>query len=121
MKQLLIIGLGSGIGGMLRYGVFLLWHSKEPNAFPWATLLVNLLGSFLIGGIFALAAKENISNETRLFLATGILGGFTTFSAFSYECLEMFRHEQWIMGLLYISSSILGGIILAFLGYLLAK
>lgn len=121
MKQILFIGLGSGIGGMLRYAVFLMWQQKGNTVFPWATLSVNWLGSFLIGGVFAFLAKESISNELRLFLATGILGGFTTFSAFSFECIEILRQQQWTLALLYILASVVGGLGLAFLGFSLAK
>ncbi len=121
MKQLLFIGLGSGVGGMLRYSCALWLQSKGNTGFPWATFFVNLVGSFLIGCVFSLFNKELISNDVRLFLATGLIGGFTTFSAFSYECLEMIRMQQWTLCIIYILASIVCGLGLAFLGFSLFK
>jgi CrcB protein len=85
MKIILAIGIGSFIGGILRYLLSLFIQNKFLSAFPFGTMSVNILGCFLIGLVFGLSDRGNISMEARLFLATGFLGGFTTFSAFSNE------------------------------------
>jgi len=115
LKNLLLVGLGGSIGSMARYAVSLLIRSKS---FPYATLSVNVIGSFIIGVVFAISIKEaGLSNNWRLFLATGICGGFTTFSAFSLENMELLQNGKIGMALSYIIFSILLGIIATFLGY----
>ncbi|MEO6253877.1 MAG: fluoride efflux transporter CrcB [Ferruginibacter sp.] len=115
IKNLLVVGLGGGIGSMLRYAAGLLISSKY---FPYATLAVNIIGSFIIGIVFAMSIKEEgLSAPWKLFLATGICGGFTTFSAFSLENMELLQNGKAGMAIIYIMLSILLGIIAAFLGY----
>jgi CrcB protein len=115
LKNLLLVGLGGSIGSIARYAVSLLIRSKS---FPYATLSVNVIGSFIIGVVFAMSIKEaGLSNNWRLFLATGICGGFTTFSAFSLENMELLQNGKIGMALSYIIFSILLGIIATFLGY----
>ncbi|MEP7255045.1 MAG: fluoride efflux transporter CrcB [Ferruginibacter sp.] len=115
IKNLLLVGLGGGIGSMLRYGTALLINTK---LFPYATLTVNIIGSFIIGIVFALTVKEEVlSQQWKLFLATGICGGFTTFSAFSLENLGLLQSGKYGMAITYISLSIILGIIATFLGY----
>ncbi len=118
IKNLLLVGLGGGIGSVLRYAAGLLISSKY---FPYATLAVNIIGSFIIGIVFAMSIKEpGISTQWKLFLATGICGGFTTFSAFSMENLELFQNGKVVIAVSYILLSIVLGIGAAFLGYQLA-
>jgi fluoride exporter len=115
LKNFLFVGLGGAAGSMLRYAVSLLLAGR---AFPMATLLVNITGSFLIGLILALAVKnENFAGNWKLFLATGICGGFTTFSAFSAENLQLLQTGKTGLSLLYIVASIVAGIVAAWLGY----
>ncbi|MGB4846153.1 MAG: fluoride efflux transporter CrcB [Ferruginibacter sp.] len=117
IKNLLLVGLGGGIGSMLRYAGSLLIGSKM---FPYATLSVNIIGSFIIGVIFALCIKEDVVlNNWKLFVATGICGGFTTFSAFSLENMGLLQSGKYGMALTYIGLSILLGIGATFLGYLI--
>jgi len=117
IKNLLLVGLGGSIGSMVRYAVSLLTNSK---LFPYATLSVNIIGSFIIGIVFALSIKEaGLSNNWRLFLATGICGGFTTFSAFSLENMGLLQSGRFGIALTYIILSIVLGIAATFLGYLL--
>jgi CrcB protein len=117
IKNLLLVGLGGGIGSMLRYGSSLLIQSK---LFPYATLAVNITGSFIIGIVFAMSIKEEaLLNNWKLFLATGICGGFTTFSAFSLENMGLLQSGKYGMALTYIFLSIILGIGATFLGYLL--
>jgi len=115
IKNLLLVGLGGGIGSMLRYATGLLINTK---IFPYSTLLVNILGSFVIGIIFALSIKEqSIAAHWKLFVATGICGGFTTFSAFSLENMGLLQSGKYGMAFTYIALSILLGIAATFLGY----
>lgn len=115
MKTALLIGLGSFIGGMLRYGVSLIQKEFAGN-FPWATLSVNLIGCFLIGIVYGWSSKGNTDTIWQLFLTTGILGGFTTFSAFSLETVNMFRSGQTGFALLYILISVLVGLLATLIG-----
>ena len=117
LKNLLLVGLGGGLGSILRYGSSLIINSK---LFPYATLAVNIIGSFIIGIVFAMSIKEEaLSNNWKLFLATGICGGFTTFSAFSLENMGLLQSEKFGMALTYIFLSVGLGILATFLGYLL--
>lgn len=102
---------------MLRYISSLLITTK---IFPYATLAVNIIGSFIIGIVFAMSIKDGaISNNWKLFLATGICGGFTTFSAFSLENMGLLQNGKIGMAFTYIGLSMLLGIGATFLGYLL--
>ncbi|KUO66770.1 MAG: camphor resistance protein CrcB [Lutibacter sp. BRH_c52] len=121
MRILLLIGTGSFIGGVLRYALSQFIQTKFLSAFPFGTLAVNIIGCFAIGIVFALSEKTNMSPEMRLFLATGICGGFTTFSAFSNETLSLMRDGQLLYASAYISSSVLFGIFATFLGYSILK
>ena len=115
LRNILFVGLGGAIGSMLRYGISLLMITKY---FPYATLAVNIIGSFLIGLIFALSIKEeSFFYNWRIFLATGICGGFTTFSAFSLENLGLLQNGKYGMALIYITISIIGGILATWMGY----
>jgi CrcB protein len=121
MKLALIIGIGSFIGGFSRYLLSLFIQAKTTSPFPLHTLIVNIIGCFFIGIIFGFFDKGQIANEWKLFLATGILGGFTTFSAFSIETLTLFREGYTGYALLYIFASVLLGLLLTCLAYILIK
>jgi CrcB protein len=115
IKNILLVGLGGSIGSMARYAASLLIQSKS---FPYATLVVNIIGSFIIGFVFAMSIKEaGLSNNWKLFLATGICGGFTTFSAFSVENMGLLQSGKIGMAVTYILLSIVLGIVAIFLGY----
>jgi fluoride exporter len=114
-KNFLLVGLGGALGSMLRYAAYLFITIKY---FPAATFVVNILGSFIIGLVLALSIKdESFLNNWKLFLATGICGGFTTFSAFSAENVVLLQNEKYFIALLYIVLSIVLGIGAAWLGY----
>ena len=121
MKIILLIGAGSFIGGVCRYLLTHYIQAKSVTPFPLATLAVNIIGCFLIGAVFALIAKGNIPGEWRLFLTTGILGGFTTFSAFSLETVYMLQTDQYMQALLYIGASLLLGLLATGIGMWLVK
>jgi len=115
LKNFLLVGLGGAIGSMLRYAGWLLLPAKN---FPLATLTVNITGSFVIGMVLAFSVKdENFLNNWKLFLATGICGGFTTFSAFSAENILLLQNGKYFIAISYIALSIVLGIAAAFLGH----
>ena len=119
LKNLLLVGFGGAIGSMLRYAATLLLNSKY---FPYATLAVNIIGSFIIGLVFAISIKnENFLNNWKLFLATGICGGFTTFAAFSLENMGLLQSGKIALAATYIILSVLLGIAAAFFGYQLIR
>jgi len=121
MRILLLVGAGGFIGSVLRYLAAQFVQNKFLSAFPFGTLSVNVIGCFAIGCIFALAEKGNLSAEWRLFLATGICGGFTTFSAFSIETISLMKEGQMTGAFLYILASIALGLGATFLGIVLVK
>jgi len=117
MKILLLIGSGSFIGGVLRYYLSQFIQIKTISTFPIGTLTVNFLGCFFIGLIVGLIDKENIGSEWRFFLITGLLGGFTTFSAFSMESINLLRDGQLLYAFAYIGLSVLFGLLATFAAY----
>ncbi|MES2874904.1 MAG: fluoride efflux transporter CrcB [Bacteroidota bacterium] len=121
MRIILFIGLGSFIGGISRYLISLYIHSKGFSAFPYGTLTVNILGCFLIGILYGIAEKSGLPNEWRLFLITGVLGGFTTFSAFSYETISLMRDGQSGAALLYVMGSVIFGLLATWGGIAVAS
>jgi len=121
MKLILAIGAGSFVGGVLRYLLSLLIHAKTTTNFPLGTLTVNIIGCFFIGIVIGFFDKGMVSHEWKLFLATGVLGGFTTFSAFSIETFTLFREGNAGYALLYIFASVLVGLLATYIGYLMVK
>ena len=92
MQKLLLAGLGGFIGSAARYSIGIaLVRTSAALTFPLATLLVNVLGSFLIGLLLALPMRMMLSDDARVFLVVGVLGGFTTFSSFSADTLQLWR------------------------------
>ncbi len=116
MRIILAIGTGSFIGGVSRYLLSRLIQSNVATTFPFGTLGVNILGCFLIGIVFGLSDRGNMSQEWRLFLATGILGGFTTFSAFSNETVGLLRDGQFGYAGAYVGASIILGLAATIIG-----
>lgn len=121
IKNILIVGAGSFLGGSARYLVsFLL---KDHNtSFPWATLIVNLLGCFAIGLLCGYLLKTNSEqNFISTFFVYGICGGFTTFSTFSKETFLMIQSGNYLNAIIYVAISLFVGLFLTACGYLLAK
>ena len=112
MMQVLTVAAGGAIGSVLRYGVQKMFNLS----FPFGTFAVNIVGCFLAGWLMALIIK-GLNQSLFLFLMTGFCGGFTTFSAFSTESIQMILTERWIHFSLYIIASVAGGLLATFLGY----
>lgn len=121
MKLLLLIGGGSFIGGISRYLLSLYIQGKMQSSFPYGTLGVNIAGCLLIGIIFGFGERYNIAPEWRLFFVTGILGGFTTFSAFSNETINLLRDGQFWSASVYVISSVILGLLATFTGIIVTK
>lgn len=112
MKPLLAIFLGGGIGSVFRYLVSLSISRQLTTAFPAGTFLVNITGCFLIGILYGIAIRYTWLNaEWRMFLITGICGGYTTFSTFSYEAVSLIRQGNHAYFFLYIGLSIVLGLL----------
>ena len=122
IKSLLIVGTGSFIGGAMRYWLSTLMKSACGQGFPWGTLMVNLLGCFLFGMLFAVFGKSNATDNTLyLLLTTGICGGFTTFSTFANESVQMLQQGNTWGFVGYVATSVVAGLALIALGYGVAK
>jgi CrcB protein len=99
MTNYLLVAAGSAVGGMARYGLSGLAGRWFGETFPWGTMLVNVSGSLIIGLIATLVAPDGrllVGPEARVFLMIGLLGGFTTFSSFSLETLNLVRDGEWL-------------------------
>ncbi len=97
----LLVGLGSAIGGVARYGCSLFFARLLGETFPWGTLFVNVSGSFIIGLFFTLTSAGGrllISPDWRIFVTVGFCGGFTTFSSLSLQTLMLLRNGEWLQG-----------------------
>lgn len=124
MMPYLLVFLGAGLGGALRHGVNLGCARFCGVDFPWGTLVINVLGSGVMGliaGWFAFKAGEGWSQSARLFLTTGVLGGFTTFSAFSLDAILIWERGELGSALLYIGGSVVLSLAALVLGLALVR
>ena len=104
IKSFILVGLGGSIGATLR---FIISSSFKTNGFPFYTLFINIIGCLAIGIVLALGDKtSSFSNDAKLFLATGICGGFTTFSTFSAENVQLLKTGEYLTAALYIFISV---------------
>ena len=116
MNHLLLIFVGGGVGSVLRYLVGRMVSGSCQGSFPWGTFTANIIGCLLIGLITAAIARWHLTEEIRLLLVVGLCGGFTTFSTFSYESLQFFQQEHYLLFFTYILGSLLLGLLAAWLG-----
>jgi len=114
----ILVFLGGGVGSVARYGMInAISRALGGPTFPWYTLGVNILGALVIGALMEiLALRATLAEPMKLFLVTGFLGGFTTFSAFSLESALMFEKGDYLNLGFYIAASVIGTIIAVFLG-----
>ncbi len=118
----LIVFLGAGVGGALRHGVNVGAARLFGYGFPYGTLIVNIVGSFVMGllaGYFAF--RPGIDQHMRLFLTTGILGGFTTFSAFSLDTALLVERHAYVLATSYVLGSVAAGLSALFFGLALFR
>ena len=122
IKNLLLVGLGGGIGSMARY-LCQRWFSLQYlHSFPWGTFAVNMAGCFFFFFFWGLSFKTFDGNESwKLFLMTGLCGGFTTFSAFSLEGIGLIREQKLLLFFLYVAGSVIGGLLLTWIGMKLVR
>ena len=122
LKSLLIVGAGSFIGGTMRYLLSTFMKNVCGQGFPWGTLSVNLLGCFIFGILFAIFSKSSSTDNTLyLLLTTGVCGGFTTFSTFANESVQMLQHDNISGFFCYVATSVIAGFVLVALGYWIVK
>jgi CrcB protein len=122
LAHLVLVVIGGGIGAGARYLVNLLVSRMVGPTFPWGTLGINIAGCLAMGlFIEFLAQRANASAELRMFVATGILGGFTTFSAFSLDFAVLWERSDTLPALGYLLASVMGSVLALFLGLWLAR
>jgi len=121
MEKVLAVAIGGAAGAVLRYITFLYFDKGHDHYFPWATLVINLIGSFLIGFLWGLFDKIYVSPGIRLFIFVGLLGSFTTFSTFAFEVFNMGKNGSEMQGIIYMAGTNIVGISMAAGGYYLSK
>lgn len=122
IRPILLVAIGGASGSVLRYLTSEFFKKYTASSFPIGTFIANIVGCLLIGvliGIFDKTGSEN--PQLKWLLITGFCGGYTTFSTFSYENLSLFQHGNYGLGLLYMGSSILLGLLAVGLGLYLVK
>jgi fluoride exporter len=122
-QSALLVALGGAIGSVARWATAFVITQQVGPAFPWGTLTINVAGSFLIGVIGELArtASLGVTPDVRTFLVIGCLGGFTTFSSFSFEMLELFQRGALTPAVLYAGGSVVLGLAAAWAGFSVAR
>ena len=122
MIRFLLICLGGALGTGARYLIAIGVPRVLGTSFPYATLTVNVVGSFLLGAVMHVGLTTNLmSPGLRLVLTTGVMGGFTTYSTFNYETLQYFQDGAWLFGFLNILATVLGCLIAGALGLFTAR
>ncbi|MDP9439089.1 MAG: fluoride efflux transporter CrcB [Actinomycetota bacterium] len=119
--NLLLVVLGGGLGAGGRYLLGGWLHGQLGSGFPWGTFAVNALGSLMIGLVFGLAQAKSISPGTTLFLAVGVLGGFTTFSAFSYETMRLLANGSIGASFLNVAGQFAVGLVAVYAGFVAVR
>lgn len=120
--EFLLVFVGSGFGGLLRYVVGVLSIRLLGPSFPYGTLAINVVGSALMGIVVAVFATLNYSSqETKSFLTTGIIGGFTTFSTFSLDAVLLWERGQYLAAILYVLASVVVSLVAATLSMVVVR
>ncbi|WP_321517056.1 fluoride efflux transporter CrcB [Marinifilum fragile] len=117
LRTLLLIGMGGFLGSISRFLIGQGLHRIFDTVFPIGTMTVNIVGSFIIGVVYSLAERDNlISPEIRMFLAVGFCGGFTTFSSFAFDKLNLLKDSGFLYLSLYLGGSVFLGLLAVYLG-----
>lgn len=118
----IVVGIGGIIGALLRYLVGLSFPPSHPGAFPLATFIINMIGSFVLSWLTAkMAHSSHVPQWVVTGIGTGIIGAFTTFSTFSVETTHLFLGSYYLMAVFYLLTSFFGGWLMSFLGYHLGR
>jgi CrcB protein len=118
---LLVIAIGGAAGALARYAVANWALRHWGTAFPYGTLVINVAGSFLLGVVMQLAQQQAINDTTRMLIAVGFCGAFTTFSTFSYENVLLLQQKNWNAVLVYTAASVVVGLLAVMAGLQLAQ
>lgn len=121
MPNLLLVMLGGALGAGLRYEAGRVALRAFGPAIPWGTLIVNLVGGLAMGILAGVLARTDGGNAARLFIGIGVLGGFTTFSAFSLEIANMIERGQLAPASAYVAASVIGSVLMLFIGLWLVR
>lgn len=122
LQNYIIVFIGAGIGGVFRYWLSGFVYKFLPPTFPYGTLSVNVLGSFIIGVVmYYFDANELISQQLRIFLTIGLCGGLTTFSTFSYETINFLKEREYLYAGLNILLNLFLTLFVLFISYKLSK
>jgi CrcB protein len=122
IKSILLVALGGSAGSVLRYLSQKFIGNLYVHPFPWGTLVVNIVGCFLIGVLWSIVSKNSsTADELRWLLMTGFCGGFTTFSAFTLESMTLIKEQRLLLFFLYILASVAFGLVATFAGMKLIK
>jgi len=121
LRTILLVGTGGFIGSVMRYLLQVFVENRMLSTFPLGTMIANIAGSFIIGIVFALAEKQIMSADWRLFMSVGICGGFTTFSAFAFNNFNMIKEHTWNQLLLNVGGNLILGVFAVYLGIILVK
>lgn len=113
----ILVAIGAAAGGAARYGIGQWTTARWGTHFPWGTLTVNVTGSLIIGVLAVILARGD--SNLRVLLITGLLGGYTTFSSFSLDALELLQAQRWGAAVAYAGGSVLAGLVACGLGYAL--
>ncbi len=123
VKTIAAVGIGGGIGAILRYLVGSAFLQRFGPGFPWGTFAINVTGSFFIGVVAQLALSRSfgVTPMMRVFVATGVLGGYTTFSTFSLDSVVLIGDGAPTLALAYAAGSVITGVLAAYFGAVLAR
>jgi CrcB protein len=123
LYKILLVGAGGFIGSIARYLTVITIDKRLNSVFPYGTMTVNLLGAFLLGFLLAMVTKKTgmHAHEWKLFLGTGFCGGFTTFSAFAVENVNLWEQKLPGTAILYMTISMAGGILAVWVGIILGR
>lgn len=119
--KLLSVAFGGSIGSVARYLIYFYFEKQHTSLFPWATLIVNLLGSFLIGFLWGYFDRVYLPTGFRLMIFIGLLGSFTTYSTFAFDIFSLFRDGEFRLLLVYLFGTNILAIGFVFVGYYLTK